>query len=117
MPGFGAPQDIGSAADDSFQGAWNANTNTPTLADGVGQTGDYYRVNVTGSTNLDGITDWVADDLVWFDGTVWAAWPGWRRYSSSEPWWRPGSTPPPILAMDWHASRRLVHAHRPMFSS
>jgi hypothetical protein len=40
----------------SYQGTWNASTNTPTLASGVGTKGYYYVVSVAGSTNLDGIT-------------------------------------------------------------
>lgn len=41
-----------------YKGTWNASTNTPTLASGVGDPGSYYIVSVAGSTNLDGITDW-----------------------------------------------------------
>lgn len=55
----------------NYQGAWNASTNTPTLASGVGTKGYYYVVSVAGSTNLDGITDWVAGDWAVFNGTVW----------------------------------------------
>jgi len=46
-------------------GAWNASTNTPTLADGVGDTGDVYRVTVAGTQDLGGgsvdygVGDWV----------------------------------------------------------
>lgn len=46
----------------SYQGTWNASTNTPTLASGTGTNGYYYIVSVSGSTNLDGITNWVAGD-------------------------------------------------------
>jgi hypothetical protein len=35
-----------------YQGVWNASTNTPTLTDGTGSTGDVYRVSVSGSQNL-----------------------------------------------------------------
>ena len=55
----------------SYQGTWNASTNTPTLASGVGTNGYYYVVSVDGSTNLDGITDWKAGDWLLFNGTVW----------------------------------------------
>ena len=41
-----------------FQGTWNANTNTPTLASGTGTTGHFYIVSVAGTTDLDGVTDW-----------------------------------------------------------
>jgi len=40
-----------------YQGTWNASTNTPTLASGVGTNGYYYIVSVAGTTNLDGVTD------------------------------------------------------------
>ena len=49
-----------------FQGNWNANTNTPTLASGVGTVGNYYVVSVAGNTNLDGITDWQVGDWAVF---------------------------------------------------
>lgn len=54
-----------------YQGNWNAATNTPTLTSGVGVRGHYYIVNVPGSTNLDGITDWELGDWAIFDGTAW----------------------------------------------
>jgi hypothetical protein len=54
-----------------YKGTWNASTNTPALASGVGTTGWYYIVNVAGSTNLDGITDWNVGDWAIFDGTAW----------------------------------------------
>jgi hypothetical protein len=55
----------------SYQGTWNASTNTPTLASGVGTNGYYYIVATAGSTNLDGITDWQVGDWLMFNGTVW----------------------------------------------
>ena len=55
----------------SYQGTWNANTNTPNLASGVGTNGYYYIVATAGSTNLDGITDWQIGDWLMFNGTVW----------------------------------------------
>lgn len=54
-----------------YQGTWNASTNSPTLASGVGTNGFYYVVSVDGSTNLDGITDWKAGDWAIFNGTAW----------------------------------------------
>ena len=54
-----------------YQGTWNASTNTPTLASGVGTKGYYYVVSVAGSTNLDGITDWQVSDWAVFNGTAW----------------------------------------------
>jgi hypothetical protein len=55
----------------SYQGTWNASTNTPTLASGVGVNGYYYITATAGSTNLDGITDWQIGDWLMFNGTVW----------------------------------------------
>lgn len=55
----------------SYQGTWNASTNTPTLASSVGTKGDYYVVSVAGSTNLDGITNWLVGDWAVFNGSVW----------------------------------------------
>lgn len=55
----------------TYQGTWNASTNTPTLASGVGTTGYYYVVSVAGSTNLNGITDWQIGDWAVFNGSVW----------------------------------------------
>jgi hypothetical protein len=55
----------------SYQGSWNASTNTPTLASSVGVNGYYYIVSVAGSTNLNGITDWQVGDWAIFNGTVW----------------------------------------------
>jgi hypothetical protein len=49
-----------------FQGTWNADTNTPTLASGTGTTGHFYIVSTEGSTNLDGITDWKVGDWAVF---------------------------------------------------
>lgn len=55
-----------------YQGTWNASTNTPTLADGVGDAGDVYIVSVAGTQNLGsgnitfGVGDWVI-----YNGTIW----------------------------------------------
>jgi len=55
----------------NYQGTWNASTNTPTLASGVGTQGDYYVVSVSGATDLDGITNWGVGDWAAFNGSVW----------------------------------------------
>jgi len=55
----------------TYKGTWNATTNSPALSSGVGNKGDYYVVSVSGSTNLDGVTDWVVGDWVIFNGTAW----------------------------------------------
>ena len=55
----------------SYQGTWNASTNTPTLTSSVGTNGYYYITATAGSTNLNGITDWQIGDWLMFNGTVW----------------------------------------------
>jgi hypothetical protein len=61
----------GSVGAVTYKGTWNANANSPALASGVGTQGDYYVVNIAGSTNLDGITDWQVGDWAIFNGSVW----------------------------------------------
>jgi hypothetical protein len=55
----------------NYQGTWNATTNTPTLTSSVGTKGYYYVVDVAGSTNLNGITDWKIGDWAIFNGSIW----------------------------------------------
>lgn len=55
----------------NYQGTWNASTNTPTLTSSVGTQGYYYVVDVAGSTNLNGITDWNIGDWAIFNGSIW----------------------------------------------
>jgi hypothetical protein len=55
----------------NYQGTWNASTNTPTLTSSVGTSGYYYVVNVAGSTNLNGVTDWQVGDWAIFNGSIW----------------------------------------------
>ena len=67
---------LGSPLD--FQGTWDADTNTPTLTSGSGTQGHFYIVNVAGSTNLDGISNWNLNDWAVYDGTA------WRQIDNSE---------------------------------
>jgi len=55
----------------NFKGTWNASTNTPALASGVGTKGDYFVVSTAGTTNLDGISTWGVGDWATYNGTVW----------------------------------------------
>jgi hypothetical protein len=55
----------------NYKGTWNASTNSPALASGVGTKGDYYVVSVAGSTNLDGETLWGVGDWTVYNGTAW----------------------------------------------
>lgn len=55
-----------------YLGNWNATTNSPTLADGVGNNGDVYRVNVAGTQNLgSGSISFNIGDFVIYNGTIW----------------------------------------------
>jgi hypothetical protein len=55
----------------SYQGTWNATTNTPTLTSSVGTKGYYYVVSTAGTTNLNGVTDWQIGDWAIYNGTAW----------------------------------------------
>ena len=54
-----------------YQGTWNASTNTPALASGVGTKGYYYKVGTAGTTTIDGNSQWNVGDSIVFDGTAW----------------------------------------------
>ena len=55
-----------------YLGAWNASTNSPTLADGTGTNGDTYRASVAGTQNLgSGSQTWAVGDLVIYNGSIW----------------------------------------------
>jgi hypothetical protein len=55
-----------------YLGAWNASTNSPTLADGIGNNGDVYRVSVTGTQNLgSGSITFAVGDFVIYNGSIW----------------------------------------------
>ena len=54
------------------QGSWNANTNTPPLADNTGTKDDYYAINTAGTQNLgSGDIAWVTSDINYHDGIKW----------------------------------------------
>lgn len=55
----------------TYQGTWNASTNSPTLSSSSGTLGYYYVVNVAGSTDLNGITDWKVGDWAIYNGAAW----------------------------------------------
>lgn len=59
----------------TLKGSWNASTNTPTLADGTGTSGDTYRVSVAATRNLgSGNISFGVDDRVVYNGTTWEKW-------------------------------------------
>lgn len=54
-----------------FQGVWSAATNTPTLADGSGNLGDVYWVNVSGTQDLGGGSQtFLPGDFVIYDASA-----------------------------------------------
>lgn len=55
-----------------YKGTWNATTNVPALADGIGDNGDVYRVSVGGTINLgSGSITFSVGDYVIYNGTTW----------------------------------------------
>ena len=79
LKALGGFAQTGSTGAVTYKGTWNANTNTPTLVSSTGTQGDYYVVNVAGTTNLNGITDWQIGDWAIFNGSV------WEKVDNSEP--------------------------------
>lgn len=58
-----------------YKGSWSALTNTPSLADGVGSTGDVYHVSAAGSQDLgSGSISFIIGDKIVYNGTVWEKW-------------------------------------------
>ena len=55
----------------TYKGLWDADSNVPFLESSVGTSGDYYIVAKSGTTNLNGITDWQENDWAIFNGGVW----------------------------------------------
>lgn len=55
-----------------YLGAWNADTNSPSLSDGSGTNGDVYRISVAGSQDLgSGSEDYEIGDVVIYNGSIW----------------------------------------------
>jgi len=48
------------------QGSWNAATNVPALATGVGTQGYYWIVGTAGTTNINGFNSWAVNDQILF---------------------------------------------------
>jgi hypothetical protein len=49
-----------------YRGTWNASINYPLIIDNSGNTSDYYIVNVDGSSNIQGETNWNIGDWIIF---------------------------------------------------
>ena len=50
----------------SYQGTWDADSNTPTLTSTSGTDGYVYKVSVAGTTSLNGCADWAVNDFIQF---------------------------------------------------
>lgn len=70
IPSSQLPAGIGGGV--TYKGTWDANTNTPTLASGVGTDGDMYKVSVAGTTAIDGESSWGVGDQIIFGDGVWS---------------------------------------------
>ena len=56
----------------SLQGAWDADANSPALADGSGSAGQYYTVSVAGSQTFGGeVIAFTTNDYIYYDGSRW----------------------------------------------
>lgn len=59
----------------TYKGAWNASTNSPSLSDGSGVSGDTYRVSVAGSRDFgSGSIDFEVGDKAVYNGSTWEKW-------------------------------------------
>lgn len=57
---------------ETYQGSWNAVTNTPSLANGSGDAGDWYDVSVAGAWDFgNGLIRFGVGDVVVYDGQFW----------------------------------------------
>lgn len=57
-----------------YKGTWNAATNTPVLADGIGDVGDSYRITAGAERDLgSGVTAWPVNGYAIYNGSTWEA--------------------------------------------
>jgi hypothetical protein len=66
----------------SFEGNWNANTDSPDLSGLSPDNGQFWIVSVAGNTDLDGITDWEVGDWAIYVSTG-AGTDGWQKVDNS----------------------------------
>lgn len=74
-----------------YKGTWDASANSPSLSSGVGTSGNVYKVGTGGSTTLDGVSTWAANDFLVYDGGlsdtvqvagIWRKCPPSRRFET-----------------------------------
>lgn len=62
----------GGSGNMNFLGDWDPSINTPSLADGTGTVGQYYRVSVADTINLgSGFVAYQVNDYILHNGTIW----------------------------------------------
>jgi len=55
----------------NFKGVWDASSNTPNILTNNCKSGDFYKVNVDGNTNIDDITQWNIGDMAIKSNETW----------------------------------------------
>ena len=82
----GAGQWTAVSATQYNMGGWDANTNTPTLANGTGTNGQYYTCTVAGTTNFGaGNITFETTDQVMYDGSIWFIIPSASTFNLTGP--------------------------------
>ena len=66
----------------SFEGNWNADTDSPDLSGATPDSGQFWIVSVAGGTDLDGITDWKVGDWAIYVSTGAGA-DGWQKVDNT----------------------------------
>lgn len=67
----------------TYDGSWNASTNSPSLSDGTGTSGHFYITSVAGTQNLgSGSISFSVGDWALYNGTVWQKVPSSAAVSS-----------------------------------
>ena len=66
----------------SFEGSWNADTDTPDLSTATPDNGQFWIVSVAGTTDLDGIDEWAVGDWAIYVSTG-AGTDGWQKVDNS----------------------------------
>ena len=66
----------------SFEGNWNASTDSPDLSGATPDSGQFWIVSVAGNTDLDGITDWKVGDWAIYVSTGAGA-DGWQKVDNT----------------------------------
>jgi len=66
----------------SFEGSWNASTDSPDLSTATPDNGQFWIVSVAGTTDLDGIDEWAVGDWAIYVSTG-AGTDGWQKVDNS----------------------------------